>query len=306
MTIGEHATLFAGLQIVPFEGKTLPDPKKSAILVGLGSECYEPPEPLAALLEKFFNAKGLDQVSALVIGTWEEMHDAGGSEEIVQALVSAKAKLPNLRALFFGDITFEECEISWIIQTDVSPLLAAYPKLEHFRVRGGQSLSLGPLKHSSLKSLTVETGGLSGKIVEQVANSELPELIHLELWLGDDNYGADWTFDQLNPILSGKKFPKLQYLGLKDSHKADDVAIAVAKSPLIQRITTLDLSMGTLGDLGGKALLAAPLQNLKKLDLHHHYLSELVMKEFRGLAVEVNLDEHEEEDEENRYVAVGE
>jgi len=306
MPITEHATLFAGLPIVPYEGKSLPDPKKSAILIGLGSECYEPEEPLSTLFEKFLNAKGLDQVSALVIGTWEEMHDAGGSEEIVQTLVNAKTKLPNLKALFLGDITYEECEISWIVQTNLAPLLAAYPKLEHLRVRGGNGLSLGPLKHAGLRSLTVETGGLSGQVVDQVAKSELPELAHLELWLGEENYGADWTFDQLNPILSGKKFPKLQYLGLRDSEKADEIAAAVAKSAIIQRISTLDLSMGTLGDVGGKALLAAPLQNLKKLDLHHHYLSESVMKEFRGLAVEVNLDEREEEDEENRYIAVGE
>jgi hypothetical protein len=306
MTIGEHATQFAGLPIVAFEGKTLPDPRKSAILVGLGGESYEPPEPLSSLFEKFLNAKGVDQVSTLVIGTWEEMHDGGGSEEIVKTLISAKSKLPNLKALFFGDITYEECEISWIVQTDMGPLLAAYPKLEQFRVRGGTSLSLGSLKLPALKSLIVETGGLSGTIVEQIAQSDLPELVHLELWLGDENYGADWTFEQLYPILSGKKFPKLQYLGLKDSEKADDVAIAVAQSALLQRISTLDLSMGTMGDLGGKALLTAPLQNLKKLDLHHHYLSNAVMKEFLGLAIEVNVEEQEEEDENNRYVAVGE
>src|SRR6516162_5742332 len=103
MTIGEHASHFAGLPVVPFEGSALPDPRKSAVLVGLGADSYEPAEPLSAVLEQFLKAKGVDQVSALVSGTWEEMHDAGGSEEIVKTLAEAKGKLPILKALFFGD-----------------------------------------------------------------------------------------------------------------------------------------------------------------------------------------------------------
>ncbi|MFN8512832.1 MAG: hypothetical protein U0841_09645 [Chloroflexia bacterium] len=70
--------------------------------------------------------------------------------------------MPRLTALFFGDIIVEESEISWIEQTDVSPLLAAFPQLEIFGVRGGNGLSFGQLRHDVLQTLIVETGGLSG------------------------------------------------------------------------------------------------------------------------------------------------
>ena len=44
----------------------------------------------------------------------------------MEALVSARDKLPNARAIFLGDITMEG-EISWIEQTDVSPVLGNAP-----------------------------------------------------------------------------------------------------------------------------------------------------------------------------------
>jgi hypothetical protein len=57
--------------------------------------------------------------------------------------------LTNLRAIFLGDITYEENEISWIEQSDVSPLLRAYPALEVSRVRGGNSLEFSKIKNRS-------------------------------------------------------------------------------------------------------------------------------------------------------------
>ena len=40
------------------------------------------------------------------------------------------------------------------------------------------------------------------------------------------------------------------------------------------RLKTLDLSMGVLSDVGAEALLAGqPLTHLRRLDLHHHFLS---------------------------------
>jgi hypothetical protein len=77
----------------------------------------------------------------------------------------------------------------WIQQCDVSPLFAAYPRLEHFCVRGADGLSFGALRHDRLKSLIIQSGGLGANVVREVA-ADAPELEHLELWLGDENYGA--------------------------------------------------------------------------------------------------------------------
>src|SRR5262249_12656041 len=158
------------------------------------------------------------------------------SAPIVEALVAGRAKLPNLRALFLGDIIGEECEVSWIHQSDVGPLLKAHPALEEFRVRGSDNLTFGKLKHKALKHPAIETGGMPVALVREICAATLPELEHLELWLGTPRYGGDATPRHLRPILSGQKFPKLRYLGLRDSEIADQVAAAVARAPVLERI----------------------------------------------------------------------
>ena len=57
--------------------------------------------------------------------------------------------------------------------------------------------------------------------------------------------------------------------------------------------------------------MASPLvARLKKLDLHHHYLSDAMMERLKALPVEVDLSGKEKEsvygDEVSRYIAVSE
>jgi hypothetical protein len=307
MTISEHAETFAGLPIREYQPGSLKAPESHAWLITLGDEHYDASDPLGSVIESFVAEKGVERVCAIVIGTFEDMAEGGGADQTMKALVDAASKLPALKAVFFGDITYEECEISWIVQTSMAPLLKAYPRLEELRVRGGNGLAFGKIQHSALRSLIIETGGLDSKIVRDVAGAELPALTRLELWLGDDNYGADWKLDDLRPILDGKAFPQLEALGLRDSDRADEVATALATAPVLQRIHALDLSLGTLGDQGADALLASPaLRKLKRLDLHHHYMSPAMEKRFEALGIEVDLSDRQEGDEEDRFVAVGE
>jgi hypothetical protein len=119
--------------------------------------------------------------------------------------------------LFVGEMTVEECEISWINQSDVSPLLKAFPKLETLRVRGGSGLSFSRMAHQSLRELVVETGGLSRSTIRETFLCDFPALERLQLQLGDGGYGFDGSVEDLQPLLAGKLFPKLEYLGLTNS-----------------------------------------------------------------------------------------
>ncbi len=88
---------------------------------------------------------------------------------------------------------------------------------------------------------------------------------------------------------------------------ADEIAQAIAKSPVLDRLETLDLSMGTLSDIGAEALLASPkIKQLKKLDLTHHYISAVNQARLSDLPLEVIIDDAQEGDPDDRYVAVGE
>ena len=119
-------------------------------------------------------------------------------------------------------------------------------------------------------------------MVRAVAGSEFPELTDLELYLGTSEYFGGSEVADLAGILEGTAFPKLRYLGLRNAENSDEIAAAVAHAPVVARLEVLDLSLGSLGDEGAAALLAGqPLTHLKKLDLHHHFISEPMQDRLR-------------------------
>ncbi|MCP2329519.1 hypothetical protein HDA40_008026 [Hamadaea flava] len=307
MAISDHITTYAGLPIVEYpEGSPVADPALVAWRVDdpeyEGGEIFE--ERLSGLLAEPWAG----QVTTLVIGNWGSAYDTAAP---VERIAEAATSLPSLRALFLGELTFEECEISWIRHTDITPLFEAYPELTTLTVRGAEGLSFKPLRHTALRSLTFQSGGLDAGIVRAVADSDFPQLNHLELWLGVENYGGDATVDDLSQILAGGRLPRLTSLGLKDADIADEVAAAVAAAPIVARLEELDLSMGVLTDVGAAALLAGqPLTHLRRLDLHHHYLTEplvaRITAELGEAGVDVDLSEPEEPDGTWRYVSVAE
>ncbi|WP_017597177.1 STM4015 family protein, partial [Nocardiopsis lucentensis] len=232
-------------------------------------------EDLDTYVGRFTDLVPPESVRALVVGNIADEDFQFLSEEVRDRLVALAPKLTRLRSLFFGEVLQEEQEISWIEHCDLAPLLAAFPDLTEFTVRGGtESLGLRVDGHPSLRRLTVQSGGLRPEVVRDVAASSLPRLEHLELWLGHKNYGGDATADDLAPVLSAEAFPELRHLGLRNSDATGAWVRALADAPVTTRLETLDLSLGTLRDEDVDALLNAPVfHDLKRLDLHHHFLS---------------------------------
>jgi hypothetical protein len=307
MTIGGHIETFAGLPVVRFAPQKVDDAAAEKVAWRLSADEYDASEEdFAALFHQFLDAVGADRVTALVVGDWGDSHERSAP---VALLAGAADRLTNLRALFVGEMTSEECEISWIQQTDVTPLLTAYPRLEVLRVRGAGGLELSPVRHGALRELAFESGGLPATVVRAVGGSDLPALQTLELWLGVTDYGGDVDIDDLAGILSGARLPALRTLRLRDAELADQVAAAVAAAPVVARLTELDLSMGILSDAGAEALLTGqPLTHLRRLDLSHHYVSDELAERLRAelSGVEVDLSDPQDEDDGERYVAVAE
>lgn len=312
MAIYEHLSEFASKPVVDWPPAEDAAQQDVIYRIGLSYDEADEGQRWTDKFADFLDHPVAQGTTGLVVGIWFSL-SAGAEEptEVVEALVTAREQLPNLRAIFFGDITMEESEISWIEQGDLAPIFAAYPALEHFSVRGTNGLTLGTLRHNHLRSLTIQSGGLATDNAAEVMGAQLPELEHLELWLGDENYGADVKVPQLEPLLSGHLFPKLRYLGLRNSEIADEIAAAVAQAPVLERLEVLDLSLGTLGDEGAEALLrSANVHKLQSLDIHHHYCSPTVVEQFNNLGIRVNTTEalqpDEYDGEMHRYVAVGE
>ena len=304
---------FSGKKVSIWEaGKPLPDPANNAIKLAINPYDDDPAFP--DYFSEFIKLPGLDKIDSVLIGSWGEAYEEKSSLA-VNLLVEHKALFPSVTSLFIGDLALEEAEVSWIQQSDISSVYAAFPKLEVLKIRGGEGLSLGELKHDTIHTLVIETGGLDKDILKQVHLAKLPELTHLELWLGDDNYGCNIGNDELRALLDGlaDQFPKLSYLGLRNYHLSDNLAELVAEVGVPQMIKTLDISLGNLSDKGAKALVASgKLTHLETLDLHHHYLSDEMMATVAAakIAANVNLDEQEQADEYDgeleRYIFVSE
>ncbi|NUP33048.1 MAG: STM4015 family protein [Streptomycetaceae bacterium] len=255
-------------------------PRAQDVAWVLAADQYRPGLAVSGLLDGLLEAVDSANVRALVVGYWAEGSlKRSTADRIVDLLVSHADRLPGLRHLFVNDIVAEQHEISWIPPTDITPLLDAYPDLVELGYRFGTRAGnvpptiLRPTRHTALRRLTLQTGGMPAALPAAIAACDFPALEHLDLWLGTAFYGGTATVGDLDGLLARDAFPALRHLGLRNSEIQDDIALAVSGAPTVARLRSLDLSMGTLSDRGAEALLAGqPLTHLDELSLRHHFL----------------------------------
>ena len=302
--IDDHLTQWFGLPVEEYA----PNPNYGTVIHRLGfsydDESFEP-----AVLDAYLSDPRAATIKAIVLG----MPGEGGEtfEAVYDVLIKHAPRLTALRGIFAGDILQEENEMSWIEQADAGRLLAAFPALEELRIRGGTNLSFTPCDHANLKSLIIETGGIPSVVLHDIARCNFPNLEHLEVWLGTDEYGWDGVLEDVLPMLDPGRFPKLKSLGLRNSEIANEIAELVASAPVIDQIQSLDLSGGTMTDEGAEHLLASDkIRKLSSLNLHRNYLTDATIPRLNALGPKVDTDGQEEPDkwdgEDHYYVAVGE
>lgn len=310
-----HLTRFHDLPVHEYEAqdgrrpRRLPEPASVAWKV---SAYWE--QTFAPLWRSFLDDVRTEDVTALVIGSWWDDWDENGIGPNLDLILAEAHRFPRLRALFLVDVESEEAEISWIKLCDLTPVLDAWPRLEELGLRGGEDLTLRPVRHDHLRTLRIESGGLPAAPVRALASCVFPALNRLDLWLGTAMYGADTTATDVKALLATiGQGGQLRHLGLKNSDMQDAVASVVAEAPVVAGLTSLDLGMGTLGDEGATALLTGqPLTHLRHLDLRHHFMTEGLSGRLRGalephgVAVDLVPARRLSYDPERRYVAVGE
>ncbi|BCJ55850.1 hypothetical protein Asp14428_73250 [Actinoplanes sp. NBRC 14428] len=187
MTIGSHLTTFAGLPIVAWDAGDDPADPAAVAWRAEVTDFEAPPSEFEEAFERVLARAGDGGPVALVLGEWGSAYEEAAPLDL---LVRNAGRLGALRSLFIGEMTFEQCEISWIQHGDITPLLEAFPRLERLWLRGTEGLELKPLRHPALTELVVQSGGLPPALARTVLECDLPALAHLELWLGVEAYGG--------------------------------------------------------------------------------------------------------------------
>lgn len=237
-------------------------------------------------------------LTELVIGDWGNAWEED-CQKILDGIVEQAEHFSHIESLFIGDMDYEECEVSWIMQGDYSRLWAALPQLKELTIKGSMDLELGEICHEGLESLTIICGGLPKSVFRSIQDAKLPSLKKLLLYIGIEDYGFDGNEDTVKELLEKADFPQLTYLGIEDSEIQDDLAQVVLDSKFMGQINTLDLANGTLTDKGGELLLKElpKWPNVKKLDVHYHYLSDEMVEKLETLPIEIDASEGNEEEE---------
>jgi uncharacterized protein (TIGR02996 family) len=242
---------------------------------------------------------------ALVLGP-ANLGDENHYGEVLEAM--DELGLPQLLDdLFIGDFTYEDSELSWSHLGDMAPLWPKLSRLMRLKLRMG-SMTLGKVVLPELRHFTVETGGLAKDNLTSIIEAEWPKLEHLEIYLGQDNYGGDCTVADLAPILDGRIPRGVKYLGLCNSELADELAGVIGDAKVLAQLTTLDLSKSTLSDEGGRVILshAKRFAHLARLDLTECYLSEGMVEELTKLGNVDASEQRDDDDPEYRHSVVGE
>lgn len=264
---------------------------------------YDSGVSIEDLAQKILKDPKRPDLKHITLGDWGDGGEGESCQAVIDVFVENPDKFSHIESLFLGDMDYESCEVSWIIQGDYSKLWAALPNLKSITIKGSQELTLGDIKHDKLEKIEIICGGLGADVIESIAKGNLPNLNTLKLYLGVDNYGFDANVDDIKALLDKNKFPKLKYLGLMDSEIIDDLVPVILESNILPQLETLDLSYGTLSDQGG-AILAEngdKLAHLKMLNLEHHYMTEEMMAKIKSLPCKVDLSDPQDPDDDYKY-----
>lgn len=238
------------------------------------------------------------------------MSNGDPNDDNLQDLIDLMAKKapPTVRKLTFGD---NVDQISWHHTGDLGKLWKGVPNLRTLEIETGE-FEVGKMVAPALERAVFITGGLSKSCGKGIATATMPNIKHLEIYYGAEDYGAGCSVKEVEPLLNRTDLPKLEYLGLKNSEFANDIAGALAGAKVLKTVKTLDLSLGTMTDEGARALANAKssLQHLECLDLTRNYLSKEGIKLVKGICKKVITSAQEAGDEDGedvyRYVAIAE
>jgi uncharacterized protein (TIGR02996 family) len=277
------------------------------VKIALDYDVYQEGYRLERLLKALLEHPSSSFLEELVLGA-ESFEGECNYQKPIDVLVKL-ARPQTLRSLFIADFTSEECEVSWSRLGNAGKLYAAFPGLRKLTFHAG-SMNLGKIDLPELREFHVRTGGLSRKSIKDLCAASWPRLETLEIWFGNQNYGAEGTLKDIAPLLAGANLPRVKHLGLMNAEFTDEICAALPGSKILAQLESLDLTMGCMTAAGVDAILAAKgsFAHLKRLDVSNNAVAGNADKKLKGICAEVITGKHSPDrvQEDHRYTAVGE
>jgi len=269
---------------------------------------HGPDIDVASVLEEALAHPTFGLLRSLTVG----LVDYGGDNayEEVMGIIADAAPLPTLEAIFIGDFEYpEDSEMSWTVIGDAGVLWSALPRLREVTLQGGE-IELGSIDLPGVRRFAVRTGGLPAAAMQSIIDASWPRLEELEIWFGDAGYGAEASADDVARLLQAGLPATLKVLRLRNAEFTDELVGMIASSGILERLETLDLSMGTLSNDGCAGILAnaSTFAKLDRLDVSECFLNDEMIERLQSqlTSTEIVADEQKPDDDDFRYVSVGE
>lgn len=263
--------------------------------------------PTQAVCERAFELPAAACLRELKVGVlrWEYQ------TQDVKTVIDEAAKAPfakDLSIFRLGDVNGIDIDCGHHTIGDVSGISKAFPKLSELTIWGCEIALGAELLLPELRTLKVQTCGMSKANVDAIVNGKLANLETLELWFGSEDYGGECSADDLAAILDGSSFPKLKHLGLMNAEMTNDLCASLGDAKILPRLESLDLSMGTMTDEGARSLLQhrSALKHLKRINVSDNFLSADVITELKAIGPEIVSTDQKDNEDDYRYVTVAE
>jgi uncharacterized protein (TIGR02996 family) len=204
----------------------------------------------------------------------------------------------------------EYWDISWTYLDGLDKLYPQLRRLETLYIQLGH-MELGAIELPALRDFEVYTGGFTSDNMRSITAATWPLLERLILRFGDStDYGASTELGDVLPLLATDGLARLRHLGLANCGYVEQLIDPLARSPLVPRLESLDLSLGALGDAGAQLLVdhRDAFRHLARLDVRRSYISPELTTSLRdtfGDAVLVDRQKAPREDN-RRYCQIGE
>ncbi|AGC44675.1 WGR domain-containing protein [Myxococcus stipitatus DSM 14675] len=213
---------------------------------------------------------------ALSVGGISDPGMLSSYEAVTRLIVREGGSLTLQSLAYHAQEAHEDETYSSIRLGDVSALYAVLPRLRSLHLRGIHA-RLGGIDLPVLREFTLRTWEISRGCRDSLLNAKWPALERMEVWLGGDYTDAMERVTDLGPLLSGEGLPNLRRLGLRNTRWTDDLVRALHDSPLLPRLTHLDLSGGTFSNPGALWLSehAEAFRHLQHLDLRRNMMSDV-------------------------------